>query len=163
MNIEEESKDLYLVFKLNEEIYGTQLLQVREVIESQNPKPIPNTIHSYMGVINVRGEIVGTIDLRIRFGYPVPEIPPKNSAMIIFNTTGGSIAVLTDQLEGVFHLNFMENSQRPKIESKIPNDYILGMHQFNDKIITIIDLHSILDKQEITNLSSIQLSSKDSI
>lgn len=158
---DEESKNLYLVFRLNHEIYGTQLLQVREVIESQTPKPVPNTISSYLGVINVRGEIVGAIDLRMRFGYSLPESPPKNSAMILFNTSSGSVAVLTDQLEGVFHLNFLESSQKPKIESNIPNDYILGMCQFKENIITIIDLNSILNNQEITNLNQINQSIKD--
>ena len=161
MITDEESKDLYLVFRLNQEIYGTQLLQVREVIESQTPKPVPNTIHSYLGVINVRGEIVGAIDLRKRFGYTVNENPSKNSAMILFNTTSGAIAVLTDQLEGVFHLNFLEHSQKPKIESNIPNDYILGMCQFKEKIITIIDINSILDNQEIIHFNQLNQSAKD--
>jgi purine-binding chemotaxis protein CheW len=95
-------------------MYGTQLLQVREVIEKQEAKPVPNTIDSYLGVINVRGEIIGAIDLRIKFGYPIVEEVQKNSAMIVFNTSSGAIAVLTDKLEGVFQLNLVEKYQKPK-------------------------------------------------
>ncbi|APJ03160.1 chemotaxis protein CheW [Silvanigrella aquatica] len=163
MNIEDESKDLYLVFRLNQEIYGTEILQVREVIECQIPKPVPNTINSYLGVINVRGEIVGAIDLRVRFGYAAKENSPKNAAMILFNTSNGSLAVLTDQLEGVYHLNFLEKSQKPNIQSNIPNDYIKGMCEFKNNIITIIDIKSILNAQEITNIQEISNLAKDNL
>lgn len=163
MSINEENKDLYLVFSLNEEMYGTQLLQVREVIEKQEAKPVPNTIDSYLGVINVRGEIIGAIDLRIKFGYPIVEEVQKNSAMIVFNTSSGAIAVLTDKLEGVFQLNLVEKYQKPKIESKIPNDHIIGMYQFKDNIITVIDLFSIVDRQEIADANIHNNEIKESI
>ncbi|WP_186647524.1 chemotaxis protein CheW [Fluviispira vulneris] len=161
MNNDENNQNLFLVFHLNNEIYGTNLMQVREVIERQTPKPVPNTIQSYIGVINVRGEIVGAIDLRLRFGYPSLDSPEKNSAMIILNLPSGTLAVITDQLEGVFRLNFLEHGQKPKIESTIPNDYILGMCEFKNKIITIIDLHSILNAQEITNLKQVNNESRE--
>ncbi|BBH53978.1 chemotaxis protein CheW [Fluviispira sanaruensis] len=160
---ENDNQNLFLVFHLNNEIYGTNLMQVREVIERQTPKPVPNTIQSYLGVINVRGEIIGAIDLRLRFGYPSLGTPANNSAMIVINLPSGTLAVITDQLEGVFHLNFLENGQKPKIESSIRNDYILGMCEFKNKIITIIDLYSILNTQEITSLNQIHNESKEAI
>ena len=145
---QEESENSFLVFRLGSEYYATPLLQVREVVEKQIPKQVPNTADSYLGVINIRGEIVGAIDLRIKFGQE--PIRTETEALIVFETEHGVLAALADQLEGVYQISPSSIKPKPNIESNIPIDFIIAMANFKHHILTIIDLHKILTVDEIT-------------
>lgn len=72
---ENESENKFLVFSVGEELYASPLLSIREVLEFQPPKPMPNMVHYFTGVINVRGAIVGVIDLRTKFGHEAKNWP----------------------------------------------------------------------------------------
>ena len=84
-----ESGDRYLVFRLGDEAYATSLLGVREVLEFQTPKPIPNAIAALLGVINIRGQIIGVLDLRLRFGIPAAR---DRGSMMVFDLEGDASA-----------------------------------------------------------------------
>ena len=158
---QDDANNAYLIFRLGDEYYATPLLQVREVVEKQLPKHIPNTVDSYLGVINIRGEIVGAIDLRIKFGHkPAPSL---TEALIVFDTEQGVIAALADQLEGVHNIQSSAIKTKPNIGSKISIDYIIAMAHFNKKILTIIDLHKILAAEEIVQLHNNQELKKENI
>ncbi len=57
----------YLIFSLASELYAVDLLQVKEVIKHNEVKPIPFMVNHFKGIINIRGQIVSVIDLRIKF------------------------------------------------------------------------------------------------
>ena len=158
---QDESDNSFLVFRLGSEYYATPLLQVREVVEKQTPKQVPNTADSYLGVINIRGEIVGAIDLRIKFGQK--PLATETEALIVFETEHGVLAALADQLEGVYQINSSSIKPRPNIESNIPIDFIISMANFKNHILTIIDLHKILTTDEITLNLSKNISNLDNI
>lgn len=142
----------YLLFHLGEELFGTPLMGVREVVELQKIKPIPHTSKSFLGVINIRGEIVGTIDLRIRFGLAAQD--SKLSAMMVFATSGGPIAAIADRLEGVAHIDGKHMDLSPRIETKVPLVYLIGIAKVKEKLVTLIDLSKVLDAEEVATLKS---------
>ncbi len=58
----------YLTFRLAEEEYGLEILKVREIVSLQAITAIPGTPDYVKGVINLRGKVIPTVDLRLRFG-----------------------------------------------------------------------------------------------
>ncbi|MHA0111797.1 chemotaxis protein CheW, partial [Klebsiella pneumoniae] len=74
----------YLLFRLGAELYGTPLLEVREIIEWQACKSIPHVSNYFLGVINLRGQITGVIDLRRRFG--IHEENNDTQVLMVFAT-----------------------------------------------------------------------------
>ena len=147
-----DDESRYLLFWLGDELFGTPLLGVREVVELQKIKPIPHTVKSYVGVINIRGEIVGTIDLRMQFDLPVTE--SRAAAMMVFDTTGGPIAAIADRLDGVVHIGPDEIDNSPRIQAKVPMEYLLGVGKWQDKMVTLINLGNVLDAQEIATVGT---------
>lgn len=145
-------QDRYLLFTLNQETYATPLMGVREVVEMQKSKPIPHTIPSFLGVINIRGEIVGVMDLRLRLGYEVSASPME--AMMVFDTENGSIAAIVDQMEGVVKIQPDLIDRRPSIESRLPLDYLIGVGRLKERLVTIIDMSKVLAKEEVRTLIS---------
>jgi purine-binding chemotaxis protein CheW len=147
---EDQELDRFLLFSLGGELYGTPLMAVREVCEFQKAKPIPQTVNSFLGVINIRGEIVGVIDLRLRLGYAAKE--SKTLAMMVFNTDDGALGAVADALEGVAKINQQEIDPKPRIDSRIPINYILGVGKYKEHLVTLIDLREILEREEVVSL-----------
>jgi len=62
------SIDNFIVFRLEKELYATPLLSVKEIVEIQLIKPVPYTPSYYLGIMNLRGEVISVIDLKKKFG-----------------------------------------------------------------------------------------------
>ncbi len=138
----DENKYKYLLFTVGDELFGVPLMGVREVVEPQPIKPLPNTIDHFLGVINIRGEIVGVVDLRIRFSHE-----PKDSAlmaMIIFESAVGPIAALVDKVESVSVIDDEDVDKNPNISSNFPIEYLIGIGKIKDRLVTLINLNKVL-------------------
>lgn len=145
--LEVAEEERYLVFKLGGELYGTPLLGVREVVEAQPSKEIPHSLPHFAGIINIRGEIVGVIDLRVRFGHPTVE--SKRNAMMVFQTSGGPMAALVDEIEAVQRIPSGEITKDPNVRTAIPADFLIGIAKHGGRLITVIDLNSTLGAEHI--------------
>jgi purine-binding chemotaxis protein CheW len=145
---ENQLDDRYILFRLNNELYGTPLLAAREVVEMQSIKKIPHTSPDFLGVINVRGEIIGVLDLRIRFNMHVGET--SNPAMIVFATNVGTMAVVVDKLEAVARIEDTQIDTNPSLQSKMPLDYLLGIAKHGDQMVTLLDLLKTVKEEQFS-------------
>jgi purine-binding chemotaxis protein CheW len=144
--INEEDTNRYILFWLNNELYGTPLLSAREVVEQQPVKTIPNTTPYFLGVINIRGEIIGLIDLKRRFGLEQTE--SANASLVVFESHGSSVAASVDKLEAVVSLRKEDIEENPNISVKVPMEYLVGIGKYEDRLVTILDLQRILDAED---------------
>lgn len=135
--------DRYLIFRIHESLYGTPLLRVREVVERYSPKPIPNAPDFFAGVVNIRGEIVGVIDLRVRFGYPRGTDPSQ--ALIVMSTNSGPMSCLVDQVESVIILNKKEIEKKANTSVGLKDETIIGIAKKDNKLIILIDLVQVVE------------------
>ena len=145
----------FIIFSLGNEIYGARLLEVREVVEALPTKIVPNTISSFIGVSNLRGQIVGVLDLRKRFSieYQKAERP----VFLVFDTPSGALASQVDKVESVSVIAPDDIEDKPNIVSTIPSKFILGIGKVDDRMVTIIDLKSVLSNEELTYVENSQL------
>ncbi len=136
----------FLIFKIGEETYGSPLLSVREVLEYQKPKFMPNMVRHFAGVINVRGAIVGVIDMRIKFGLKHSD--GERLAMLLCDTERGAVAAIVDQVESVLTIDDKDLDLDPPVQTKLGKEYLVGVAKNQDKLITIINLHKSLTEEE---------------
>ncbi len=144
----EEQK--YILFRLGEELYGTPLLDVREVVEPIEPKPIPNTVRWFRGVINIRGEIVGVVDLRARFGQSTELTAGR--ALMIFSTAVGPLAGLVDKVDSVARIPESDIERHPNVMSVVGQQYLLGIGKLTDRLVTLIDLARVLGEEDLRQI-----------
>ena len=89
----------YLTFLLAGEAYGVNILKVREIIGLQAITRVPDTVAYIKGVINLRGQVIAVIDLRLRFNMPAAEALYAELGQIV---AGEADAVaLVEALEGI--------------------------------------------------------------
>jgi purine-binding chemotaxis protein CheW len=140
-------EDRYLLFVLGHEIFGTPLLGVREVVEPLVPKPVPNTRPFFTGVINIRGEIVGVMDLRARFDHSTKSEPGQ--AMMVFETPSGTEGALVDRIESVAKISMKSIERQPNVKSSVPHEFLIGIAKEAGRLVTLIDLKKILEEQQV--------------
>lgn len=156
--VETGDEHKFIIFSLGNEIYGARLLEVREVVEALPTKIVPNTISSFIGVSNLRGQIVGVLDLRKRFSIDFEKA--DRPVFLVFDTPSGALASQVDKVESVSVIAPDDIEYKPNIVSKIPSKFILGIGKVDDRMVTIIDLKSILSNEELSYLENSQLLAK---
>lgn len=129
-------KAKFLVFKLGSEIFGTPLLSVREVVEFKEAKPIPNAAEGFEGVINLRGEIIGVMDLRKLLKIS----GEKPRCLLIFESDRGVLGAVVDRVISVTELLAKDIDSKTAVPNKSFGEYFLGIGKTPQNLITLIDL-----------------------
>ncbi len=143
----------YLLFRIDKELYGTPLLGIREVVEPQRAKPIPNTVPYFRGVINIRGQVVGVIDLRKRFGHE-PVDRPRN-VMIVFDTEAGPLSAIVDEIDGVARILPSEIETAPAVRSFVPPEFLIGIGKQEGRLVSLINFSELLGSEDVRNLAAL--------
>jgi purine-binding chemotaxis protein CheW len=150
---EQHEDEQYIIFDIAGDLYGTKLLEIREVIEEQPIKSVANTIPAFEGVLNLRGQIIGVINLRKHWSLPSTELSRK--VVFIFDTDSGAIGALVDSIITVAHVPEHAIDRNANIVTRIPSKYLKGIGQLNQRLFTIINLKDVLSKADLLELSHI--------
>jgi len=149
---ESAAADKYLVFELGAELFATPLIEVRSVIEFHEAKPVPHTPPYYKGVINIRGEIVGVIDIRERLGIKGSEKP---AAQLVFETDLGSLAATVDKVQAVAALPEADLDRKAAgAEGGKDRAYFMGIGKYEGKLLTLISLRKLAPNQNFTEAAT---------
>lgn len=131
----------YIVIKLGEEQYGIDIRYIENIVRMQRITRVPKMPAYINGVINLRGEVVPVMSIRIKMGLPVDEIT-KNSRIIILKLEQGAIGVLVDEVKEVVTL---EEDQVEKISySAKEENFISGVGKVGDDLISLLDLNAVV-------------------
>ena len=145
----QDSSNRYLIFRINGTLYGSQLLDVREVVQYNEPKVIPNTRKHFSGVINLRGAIVGVIDMRAKCGFSSQD-DLKKAVFLVCETESGFLAAHVDAIESVVTIEDTLVEKNPPIQVSIEQRYMMGVAKVEDKLITLINLKNFLSEDKVT-------------
>jgi purine-binding chemotaxis protein CheW len=145
----------YIIFRLGKELYGVRLLEVREVVETMPTISVPNTVTSFQGVCNLRGQIIGVVDLRSRFD--ITSSIAERPVLVVFETESGAIAAAVDQIVSVSIIAPTDVETKPNIVSSIPVKYIIGIGKLDKRLVTIVNLHLILSQEELVRVENSKL------
>lgn len=117
-----------LLFALGGERYAVQAESVRAVTVLTHITPVPCTPGFYLGVVNVRGNVISAIDLRLLFGILVgdAEREPGEGALVVVEGAGLEISFLADEVLGVVDVPWSSLSLPSEALIGISPDYIAG-------------------------------------
>lgn len=145
-----EQKDLvsqWVIFRLADESYGVNVVQVREVLRIAEIAPVPGAPDYVMGIINLRGNVVTVIDARKRFNLPVKALDEASRIMII-EADGQIIGLLVDSVAEVVRLRAAEIESVPNVGNGDSANYIQGVMNRADELLILLDLNKFLNDDE---------------
>ncbi|MFT7374296.1 MAG: purine-binding chemotaxis protein CheW, partial [Oleiphilaceae bacterium] len=97
----------WVTYKLGEETYGINVMQVQEVLRHTEIAPVPGAPDYVLGIINLRGNVVTVIDTRSRFGLPSSDIS-DNTRIVIIESDDQVVGILVDSVAEVVYLRSSE-------------------------------------------------------
>ena len=153
-NSKEEESNQFIVFILNEQKFGINVLKSREIIKVNDLTYIPESPDFIKGVITLREEIIPIIDLHKRFKLQ-DEIKTEDDKVIIISVNNTLIGLGVKQVEEIQRIESKKISQAPEITQGINQDYIQGIARLNDKLIILIDIDSIFSTKEIRQIKKL--------
>lgn len=143
----------YLTFKLDNEIFATDVAKVRDVLDLAPITAIPRTPDFMAGVINLRGSVVPVVDLRLCFEMPKTE-NTRNTCIVIVEVLLDHesivIGALADSVEEVIDLEPEQIEPAPRIGTKIRTDFIRGMGKRDTQFIMILDIDRVFSTEEMS-------------
>lgn len=143
-----------LTFKLQNETYGIQINKVREILTYPIVTPIPDASRWVKGVINLRGEVAPIIDLRIRFSVNGNPLYSERTIVIAVRTEDNRmIGLVVDEVSDMENVEMDKLFHTPDMGTSISPEYIKGLFKKDDRMLVILDIDRILNKEEMQKLS----------
>ena len=142
----------YLTFKLNEEVFGVDVAQVREILDYVKITKVPQTPDFMCGVINLRGSVVPVVDMNLKFGMPHVDRTVNTCIVVVeVNMDDSTIVIgaLADSVQEVFEIEPENIEPAPKIGTKLKTDFIKGMGKQDDRFIIILDIDKVFSSEEL--------------
>jgi purine-binding chemotaxis protein CheW len=137
----------WVTYRLDEETYGINVMQVQEVLRYTEIAPVPGAPDYVMGIINLRGNVVTVIDTRARFGLPPSEIT-DNSRIVIIESDQHVVGILVDSVAEVVYLRSSEIESAPNVGTEESTKFIQGVSNREDELLILVDLNKLLSDEE---------------
>ncbi len=147
----------YLTFHLDDEVFALDISKVREVLEYSAVTKVPQTPEFMLGVINLRGNVVPVIDMRLKFGLSRAEKTVNTCIIIVeINVDGDStvLGAMADSVQEVFELEPGQIEPPPKIGTRLSTEFIMGMGKRDDDFIIILDIDSVFSSDDLAAVQS---------
>lgn len=140
----EESGTLKMVtFRLGSDRYGVSLAVVREIQRAGSITPVPTAPDFVSGVVNLRGNILSVIDIRVFFKLPGVVMGEKTRILVV-EEGDLVVGVLVEKVDEIVDVS-MEGVKPPlSLDKGITEDYIEGIATHRGEMLIIIDLEKIL-------------------
>ena len=137
----------FVTFRLKDETYGINVMQVQEVLRVSEIAPVPGAPDYVLGIINLRGNVVTVIDTRSRFGLPAGELDDA-SRIVIIESEEQVVGILVDRVAQVVELRQSEIGSAPNIGNEDSSRYIQGVASRDDNLLIVVDLNRLLSEEE---------------
>ena len=152
-----ENTQIQLVtFQLGEEIYGVDIMDVKEIVKVTKVRPIPNAPFYVEGIFNLRNEIIPVINLHKRF--QIQKLAVSNDELeseggfIILNIENNRIGIIIDRVARVVPINTADIKDPPQMVSGIGTEYIHGVIRQDDKYLIMLDMRRLFSAKELQKI-----------
>ncbi len=141
-----------VTFQLGAEKYGINIMDVKEIVNYEEIRGIPNAPIFIEGIYNLRGDIIPIISLHRRFHLQRPEDIDEDSLLII--TIGGmELGIIIDRVLRVISIDTEEIQPPPQMLSGIGAEYIQGVVHLDEGYLIILDSSRLFDPRELRQIS----------
>jgi len=145
----------YVIFTLEQEQYGVDIMHVKEISEFKKCNKIPHTPSFIEGIINYRGAVTPIINLRKKFQLSEGEIDSQ-TRIIIINLKDKQVGFLVDEASQVLTIDQEMVDPAPKIVTDIQEEFIEGIAKLEDRMVILLDLENVLNEKEKETVMEIQ-------
>jgi len=138
----------YIVIKIGDEQYGIDIKYVENIVRMQKITRVPKVQKYFKGVINLRGEVVPVMSLRLKMNLAEDETMNKTRIIIIKLEANAPVGIIVDEVKEVVTL---DDSCIEAVSRKAKSEevsYINGIGKCGDNLISLLDLNMVISEKE---------------
>ncbi len=142
----------FLSFTVDNENYCMDILKVKELMGMTSITSLPQTPSFIRGVINLRGQIIPIIDLRLKFGLLFQKYTKRTCIIVVeinYHEEPMLMGLVVDTIQEVINIPNDKLSKIPYINAKIKSEYIKEIANTPEGMKIVLDVLKILTEEEL--------------
>lgn len=140
---EEVETAQYIVLRLGEEQYGIDIRNIDNIVRMQKITRIPKMPPYLKGVINMRGEVIPVVSMRLKMGLAQDEITKQTRIIVLKLEQEGNVGFLVDEVKEVVTLSSDEIEKLAYESKEEKTGLISAVGKHNGELISLFDLNMI--------------------
>ena len=145
--VEDDIKQ-YIVVNFGNEHYGIDISYVDNIVRMQKITRVPKAQVYFKGVINLRGEVIPVMSIRLKMGLEADEFTNSSRIIILKIEERGTIGVIVDEVKEVVTLGVGEIDRVTHNTKDIKSTFINGIGKNGEELISLFDINSLIEERE---------------
>lgn len=140
----------YIVVNVGNEQFGIDIQYVDNIVRMQRITRVPKAQPHFNGVINIRGEIIPVMSLRVKFELEPDEFTSKTRILIIKLEPQSAVGIIVDEVKNVITLSDEEIDVNTSVGNDEKSQFIIGVGKQEGGLVTLLNLPGvIIDKENV--------------
>lgn len=142
----------YVTFGIEQDVFGIPITLVREVLDMRRINRLPQAPVHVLGMIDVRGEAVPVIDLRVKLGMAAAAQTPTTRIVVLdmpASERSRALGVLVDCVFEVTELDGAALEPPPSTGGRWRAECIAGIGRRNEAFVIVFDLPRLLAEDSV--------------
>lgn len=137
----------YIVIRLGHEQYGIDIRYIDNIVRIQHITRVPKLAGYLRGVINLRGEVIPIMSMRLKMGLPADEETKATRIIIVKLEQFGTIGMIVDEVKEVVTLDMAEQVEKMAYDKDEKNNFIIGVGKYEGGLISLLDLNAVAQEK----------------
>ena len=146
--VSEKNTKQYIVVKIGSEQYGFDINYVDNIVRMQNITRVPKAQTYFKGIINLRGEIVAVMSIRLKMQLEDDEFSDASRIIILKIEELVTIGIIVDEVKEIVELGTGDIERQSKADKNDKSTFISGIGKHGDELISLFDIHAVVDESE---------------
>lgn len=142
-----DNNSQFVIFKLENEEFGVEITDVREIIKPQQILKVPNAPSYIEGIINLRGRVHPVFNLRKKFHLENTDFD-EMTKIVVVSVNEISVGFIVDDVSEILRIEEQNMEIPPNMIIGQHIKYIKSVGKIGDRMIIILDLGLILSEEE---------------
>ncbi|MGH8891495.1 MAG: chemotaxis protein CheW [Acidothermaceae bacterium] len=134
----------FATFTVDKLLFGIEVYRVQEVIRYQDMTAVPLAARGAAGLINLRGEVVTAIDMRIRLGLP-PRADGEMPMNVVVRVDDEPVSLLVDTIGDVAQVSADQFEEPPETMTGAGRALVLGAYKLETQLLLALDVARAVD------------------
>lgn len=148
----------YVTFCLAEELFGVEVSRTREILSVISVTSVPQTPDYMLGVINLRGQVVPVIDMRLKLGLSAADETQDTCIIVVEVLVDGEpivVGALADAVREVLEIKSDAIEPPPRLGTRLNTEFIKGMGKIGEEFLILLDIDKIFNSDELALVQEI--------
>ena len=142
------SSQQYVTFSLGEELFGVEVSRAREILSLTPVTKVPQTPEYLLGVINLRGQVVPVVDMRLKLGLTAGADTEDTCIIVVDVQVDGeviTVGALADAVREVMDIRSDQIEPPPRLGTRLNTEFINGMGKVDEQFMILLNIDKIFN------------------